>query len=542
MAIQNRHPLQLPLQYAPHLHKDVWYTMVQRAFSALLGALALLVPLIVSSVWLALQHDAHLLEHVPFWNDELYHWHQSATFAEAGFQGGYYSLNENIPLADFSHFYSWGAWAYVVYGALGRVFGWGLPSMILVNLLLFWLAGAVFLAAVRLSRLQIALLGVVLGTFIPLLIYLPSSMLQLPNLAIALVIAAGFVQLLRSEVSGRFLWLFGGFLLLMGLLRPTWSLFLLPMFVLAAPRRNWRTVSFAAVKAVPLVLLAAAGFYLSAAPFPHFRTRLFLGTTTLLDKLQSVLAYLEQSLIWIIEETNPIINGQRVQIVLLLVLLIGWGAWQWWRSRNPSPTEEDDPAWRWEWALHIFNLAGFYAATILFHETLGGHDYRVMAPHLLLSLLLLLALRRYRLLGALLLVTALLLPAAYEEFRWKEFNVNGIAAQQYEQWQPVLAEVLQYDPDADNPWCNTLSTAAFYVTPFQGDAGLLLAVDAGIGLSWHFDWDETGRFSTPEDFRSRYLMLTDEEYAQWGAGLNLRELVRVQNGALYENLDAACGT
>src|SRR5687768_1599248 len=91
-----------------------------------LSAFVLLLPLLIVSAILALRFNKSLLDHAPFYNDEIYHWHQSRSFAEAGFNNGYYSLDENIPLAGFSHYYAWGAWVYVYYGLIGKIFGFSL--------------------------------------------------------------------------------------------------------------------------------------------------------------------------------------------------------------------------------------------------------------------------------------------------------------------------------------------------------------------------------------------------------------------------------
>lgn len=504
----------------------------------LLSLLVIATPLIVVSVILAVQLDATLLDHAPFWNDELYHWHQSATFATAGFDGGYYTLNENIPLASFSHYYAWGAWVYVYYGIIGSIFGLPLNAIQFVNLATFMLASAVFIAGTRLKWEPLLWFGAVLTTFIPLLNYLPSSLLQLLNLAIAVLLAGAFYHLLRRRISWGFLIGLTIFALLAGLVRPTFTMFLFPAYVLAAEKRNLWAIIRALLFSVPLTLIAAAGFYISAAPFPHFRTRIILGDGTLLEKISSYLDYIRQSFIWM-TEGHPTIIGQRVQILLLIVLIIAWMIWQWRRSRGEPKLVSDSP-WFWEAALHLFNLIAFYGTTILLHETLGGHDYRVMAPHLFFSLVLLAAFRRRALLIPMIASMLMLMPAELNQFREKAPNFSGVVQQQYQNWQPILSEILVYDPAAENPWCNTLITSSFYITPAQGEAGLILGVDPGMGLSWYFDWDEEGRYSTPEDFNSRYLLMTPEEYTQWGNNLSLQEIVELQNGTLYENLDAGC--
>lgn len=512
-------------------------TQNQKFTLIILSAFAISLPIIIVSLWVALHFEASLFDHAPFWNDEIYHWHQSATFAEVGFNGGYYSLDDNVPIAEFSHFYAWGAWVYVFYGTIGRLFGFPLNAIMLINIICFVAASVFFLAMLRPKGWHLFLFASVLATFIPLLIYLPSSMLQVLNLAIALVFAGGFTVLLKQTVSWRFILTMSIFAMLAGLIRPTYALFLFPIFVLAEEKRNLKTIFLAGIKAFPLVLIAALGFYLSAAPFPHFRTLLFLGEESLLTKLSNFAAYIQQSLIWL-TTGEPTAIAQRLQIALLLILLIIWGIYQW--------RKKIDLSWRWELTLHLYNLLGFYVATIMFHETLGSHDYRVMSPHLFFSLLLLVAFRRRWIVGLMVISMLATMPSAWEQYHWKEPNFNGVVQQQWQDWEAETA-ILQYEPDAPSAWCNTVMTSAFYVLDPAGLPGMLLSIDAGLGLSWTVDWTFPDfeivipeRYQVPQIFQARYLILTDEDKEAWRERLNIRRIGNAPNGRIYINRDVAC--
>ena len=467
------------------------------------------------------------------------------SFAEAGFNNGYYTLDENIPIASFSHYYAWGAWVYAFYGTIGKFFGFPLHTILTINLVTFMASTVFFIATVRPSWDRLLLIGLISCTFIPILIYLPSSLLQLLNLSIAIIFAAGFYHLLTRPVGWRFLLAFSIFTILAGLLRPTYALFLAPIFALAETERNFKNIILAGFKALPLFLIAAVGFYTSAAPFPHFRTLLLLGDDPFSTKLSNFGDYIQQSFIWMSEGAG-IIMAQRYQIGVLLILLIAWGVFMWWQNRR---TENKDTAWQWELALHLYNLVGFYTATILFHETLGGHDYRVMAPHLFFSLMLLAAFRRYPIVLIIVLMSLVWMPDMWNEYQYKDPNFNGIVGQQFADWASIMGDDLVYDADAPSPWCNTVMTSSFYVLDAAGQPGMLLAIDAGMGLSWAFDWVFPGfdlpvpdDYTIPETFQSRYLILTDADYNTWGQSLNLQGLERAPEGNLYLNLDAECSS
>jgi len=527
--------------------------MSQKILYPLIALLVVLVPLMVGSALLALVHQATIFDAAPFWSDELYHWHQSASFGAAGFESGYYTFDEQTARAPIFHYYAWGPFSYAIYGAFARFFGWELYSYTLVNIVLLAIATAYFIYALRLSWQQLGFLGLVLASFVPLIIYLPSSMQQLLHLAIATVLAVGFYRLLVQAVSWHFQLIFGGFILLAGLIRPTWAVFLLPALILARRQRSWRTIALAGGIAVPLILLVSGLFFVSAADFPHYRSGFISGGAgDFFDSALSLLQYVWFNLT-IIGEGPLTAVGQRAQLLLLTVMIafVG-GRIVWQHRRGQQKLQASHITTLWEVAFHLFNLVGFYLLAIALHETIDGRDYRVLAPHLFLSLLLLIAFRRRWIPGIMLAsMFALFLPVfesnAFDEYvQGTEPRFNGIIHEQYARWQAQLGDLVVYDPDAPNAWCNTVTTSFFYVIPYAGESGLLLAIDAGIGLSWAWDWQSNGfpvpEFTVPQQFQSRYLMLTDDDFAAWQDRLNLRELLRVQNGALYDNQDAACAS
>ncbi|MEO1290074.1 MAG: hypothetical protein AAFV93_20160 [Chloroflexota bacterium] len=521
---------------------------MRRLLYITLAIAVLLTPIVIVNFLLLPTTQSTLLNYVPFYNDELYHWHQSVSFMEAGFNSGYYTLNENIPLADYSHFYAWGAWVYALYGTLGNIFGFTLNSIMVFNLGFYLLAVILFILMTRPSFEGLITTGFVLSTFIPLLLYIPSSMLQVLNIAIAIVLASVLYLALTRPISWRLIVPATIFIMAVSFIRPTYALYLPPLFALAYKKRTVKSTILSGFFALPLVLIAAVGFYISAAPFPHFRTLLFLGDDPLTVKLMNLGAYVQQSFIWMTQGASIVI-GQRIMILTLIILLIIWGIYRW-RTRHSEhriKNGDDDSQWGWELALHLYNLVGFYTATIVFHETLAGHDYRAMAYHFLLSLLLLVLFQRRALYVPMIAMAFFLLPALAEEYNYKQPNFTDTVPRQFADWRSLMGDDIQYDPNAPSPWCNTVTTSAFYVLDAAGNPGMLLAIDPGIGLSWTFDWVFTdfdlpipSEYKIPETFQSRYLILTDEDYNRFGQFLNLQRLERAPEGSLYLNLDAEC--
>lgn len=127
-----------------------------------------------------------------------------------------------------------------------------------------------------------------------------------------------------------------------------------------------------------------------------------------------------------------------------------------------------------------------------------------------------------------------ILPEAWNIYHiWTEWHVSPDKREEYYAWNAEMVEVMAYDPEVD-AWCNTVLHSHSYLF---GATSVLLAVDAGIGLSSPLDLPVTEK-NLP--FKSRYLLLTDDDYERFAPYLNVRELMVVPDGKLYENLDASC--
>lgn len=83
----------------------------------LAAALAALAPLAATLALARLHLGADITQFVPYFNDEVGYWHQVLTFKTAGFNGGYYSLNEWPPMASFLRYDTFGPWYPMLYGA-----------------------------------------------------------------------------------------------------------------------------------------------------------------------------------------------------------------------------------------------------------------------------------------------------------------------------------------------------------------------------------------------------------------------------------------
>jgi hypothetical protein len=508
-----------------------------RAPRLLLLALAAALPALAASGLVHHQLSATWADYAPegqadlagryplFWSDELANWHQIATFAKHGFSGGYYTYNELRPAIGVSRFGAHGPVFPVVYGLAGKLFGWRPGSGPLFNAGALALAVLAFALLARPDTRQLLWLCGTLLVFFPMLLFLPSTMQESLHHAVAIVLAGYFsLRSRRGEAPGRVARLASALGLgLIVLARPTWGFVLLPFLLPAgelAPRgRRWLLPGY--------LLACGLGFLVTlllAAPYPYRFTS--EGAALLRTSVgQAALAFLSHGVLnlerWFDPRGHePIVVLARLQILVLLGVGIV-GAWASCRGR---------PAREWlaridrEALLHGVNLGLPLALVLVAYDTYFLRDYRVLAPHLLLSLLVLVMQRRHRLLGVLLLAALPLFPSFLRSFRQLHAGHFADDATAMQRFGGNLARVVAYRPGAD-PWCNSL-LADVDLAPF------LKTVPAGIGIGMTMNWQDVAR-----PLRSKYLLVKP---GRSPFGADPVQLVAEFEAHLYVNQAAHC--
>jgi hypothetical protein len=190
------------------------------------------------------------------------------------------------------------------------------------------------------------------------------------------------------------------------------------------------------------------------------------------------------------------------------------------------------------------NLALVVGVILVAYDVQHFRDYRVMAPHLLLSALVLVSGPAYRWTLTLAAVNLLFLSAFLKEFdvHWPRVAKGRIAAAAID-----LQPYLSYDPAAASPWQNTL------LVPDVRLANRV-RVPPGIGVSWGVQFAGGGKPPLPYDSpyrvevlnsadewlsrptRSLYLLATPDQARRW-KGCRLRLLHELPGGNLYLNQD-----
>ena len=510
--------------------------------SALIG-LILLLPTLSLTGMASVYMGQRLADFHPHGSDAIMYWHQIKTFAAVGFSGGYYTVGEEAAPASFTHFYAWGPWYIAFYGLIGKAVGWTLWSPMLFDVAALTLALLGGLLLMRPNSRQLVLALLVLLTFWPLHLFLTLAMQEPFHYAVAILLAGIFYRLLVYEGAVPHRFLGAALVVILGaaLVRPTWAVLLLPLVMIVVEQRPHDLATrgsrfrqaFCGWPFLTACAVVAGIFLLSryvAAPFPHrVMSDVQLLLSSPIDGVQRMLAVTTaqgMTYLWPDGE-NPLWTLLRYQ-VLGIVLWMAVLAFR--RPGNPAGQGVPGrPPWRWaERCTHIMNLSLIVLLVLLLWRVGGAGDYRVVAPHLLLSLLLLAACGRGRVVAVAVLAGLLLTPSfltAYEELALGQFTdeqarIDAFAAQ--------TAGTLVYQAQ-DDPWCNTILLPER--TAFQPES---LAIPAGIGISFDF------HINSRSELKSRYVMVDDESRDTLTSAFDLQFASTTAIGDLYRNAGISC--
>lgn len=508
----------------------------------LLAAAVFLAPLLVTLLLVRVGLRASLFDFVPATDDEMYYWHQVYTFSAVGFEGGYYTYEEHPAAWPTSHYGAHGPVYPLLYGTLGRLVGWERYTVVFFNLGAVSLAVLAFLALARPRPVQLAWLGLLLATFWPLYWEIVSQMQEALHLSIALVLAGVFYRLLRRP-GPRPVWVtlsFVAALVLASLLRPFWILLLLPYLLLTARRPGWPSwlASAAASGAAALGVLGVVTYF--SAPYPNFiRQLLDTALVSPLGGARTLAAQIVQHFLRLptLEAGTPFLDLARLQFLAVLMAVAAVCGVVLWRSRPLRLGWRAALAHNPDLFFSLFVGGSITAVLLALYTPLGYPGFRMLAPYLLLTALLLVMRRRRALAGLVLAINLLLAPSFVSGFMRAKLRNFSYDQAEVAAFAAVIGSDLDYDPTAD-AWANTLLLDGQLLC-YEVRCDYITAIPAGRGVSVIFFGPRL-----QQQLKSKYLLLGDsglEKLRRFlGDRLHLRWLRATPVGDLYLNEDCAC--
>ncbi len=327
------------------------------------------------------------------------------------------------------------------------------------------------------------------------------------------------------------------FLLIISLSRYAWALLLVPLLILLFPKTLWKQV-LAIVFASALIIgiywvfskISSPGLSYIQAIAARFQVSIGTGIKGLLRQIG-----INFHNLFIREYNLPVVVGFRFNFVILIVLviiqLVRTIKRKWGRVIKNGVIDNVLSTY----SFVLISVLSLVAVAFSSYFIIAVSDFRLFAPIILLSVLLIIQLKQYKPVIVFNILNLLLLPffiSAYKDF----WSYNYFYDQnQVEEMRLAIENRVQYNPETQNQWCNTI------FIPISFYDYRVTQIPAGIGVSYYIDYDDSwGEPHLP--LRSRYVWLNEETYLQLNhlGPLNLQELGDTPSGTLYLNLDAQC--
>ncbi len=450
------------------------------------------------------------------YNDAFYYWRQIYTFSEVGLQGGYYTAFEYPALADYSHYYFYGPWYPGLYGTAGKLLGWYAHTPIVFNMAIISLALGLYAWWFR-HHWQHLLWASTVSVMLPgILLYIPTNMQESVHYTLAIVLAIPISVLLRErdKTSRLTLFVLGSVAFFASLMRPTWLVIFIILFLFYSQRLTLWHWFITGVRLLPVVAFIGLIIRQHAAPYIAFQ---------IIEEGSNIGRIIQNTLERAINNLaswNSDLWSDKVHRYQILVLLIS------------LPQRFSTP----EILFHLLNMGLPQLSVILFYSVSSGRDLRHLVPHLLLSVLLLVEFRQTRLLKILFLMQLVILPffiGTYADLWQQQFQSDQTV---YRAFAETLDEVVVYDAQARNAWCNTLLVMVKDRAEFAiGFPPELMWLDGGIGISF-----QTLAIPVETPYKSRYILLDEEDVTYFGLNPDLQPLITTTIGTFYENTAAEC--
>ncbi|MCB9450885.1 MAG: hypothetical protein H6672_05565 [Anaerolineaceae bacterium] len=490
----------------------------------LLMLLVGLAPVLVTGL-LMLLFQLDLGRFIPrVWNDQVYYWSQINTFRAVGFDGGYYTIREVPAAVSFFHFGAWGFTYPALVGSVARLTGWQMNTPVILNGVLLTLSLWGFLAVSRFDRRQIVFTLLAVLSVTPVLFFIPTVSQESFHQSVAILLAALVLALFRRErpwpvgYSILFLVIFSGVVLV----RLSWAYLVLPVLLLAF--RRWSVPRL-------LVLLVGVGVW-AVALVLFFQMTSAPAASSMFKSITDAVSRFGNNLVALLTPKTFLAPFSDIFLTIqygLALVLVSREAIKPFRHRSRATIRRQlaEPA-NWEMPFHVVNLGGLLLLALTLYIT-GGY-YRVFAPHLLLTLLVLVGFRRYRIASLVMFVSLIGAILFFQDYgRFIPHNFEGPREGETETLRTTFSQTVIYHADALTPWCNTV------LLPVDLLADPTLFMPEGIGVSFFFSG-----YGLQFPLHSQYLLLDAETDARLRDQLHVETLAELGVGTLYRNLDADC--
>jgi hypothetical protein len=287
---------------------------------------------------------------------------------------------------------------------------------------------------------------------------------------------------------------------------------------------------------VAIGALSALYFY-QAAPWPLDYLQATLETNPILRFIKARLEMTIRNLAYIFEgdAVTLLVRWQTIILMLMagLVLLMEGQILRRLRGRMPRPVKSPVINVR-EALFHALNLGMVFVVVLTFYVFGSyGHDFRLFAPHRLITTLLLIAFKRWKIIVIIIALNIVVLPSFLDSYYTSWHTQFLLDRPQIRAFFDEIRDVIPYNPDAKSAWCNTVLLSINVEN--SGFPPEMLVFPFGLGVSFYIHPEEVA-----QPAKSGYLLLKDDQVADF-SGTHLTPIKETRIGTFYKNEDAGCG-
>jgi len=501
--------------------------------NALIGAILLTPGLItISLVWLSF--GTSISSYIPTGSDEMVYWRETLTFSTVGFEGGQYSTDELVAQVDLSHFDAHGPAFPVFYGIFGRIFGWQFISGIILNHIFLSLALLVFVYLSRPDNKQLLLLWLLLITFWPIWLYMPTTRVEPLFFSFAIIIAGLFSKwLTQNKNKGLVAILLIIITFFAGTFRPSWALLFIPLSGILVGNFSQKGLVKSSLLAITIIGLVLLYFRNFTAPYPGLiYDTLHFGDENLNQLIRFVKNAFENLLYFFSTKDTEIYVLLRYQLLWVLIVSISDFINSGSRNNQFNSSKFKNLSY-----INSSNLGFIVLLTLIFYTVHAGREYRIFTPHLLLTLLILLFSSRTKLIVGIIISNLIFLVSFGNTFYQDRYSNFLRDNSDIVEINDSISEFIAYDP-GDNHWCNTIDINRYSNETAWGP--WILALPEEFGVTSIITWNVFYRTK----IQAKYVLLEpeyiDENYPYLFGNTNLEPLTETTIGTLYFNQDSGC--
>lgn len=488
----------------------------------LLSILAIVSPLIITITLTKILFQSELSHYALLWNDEIQYWLEINGYRLIGTNTGYFSVEELISSADFSHFGTHGPIYPMFMGTLAKIFGWSLTSGPFYNLAFIMIGVASYLLLTRPNVKKAFYVFIFMLVLYPVLSYIPSTMQESLNQALAFTIGGVLIAALSTKRPSRWLAILGFCLLFFAsLIRVTWAFVFFPYFWLISGSGTiqQKIVPLAAAASMVLLSFGLYSYWTSSYPDSFLYKALDISTFNGLNLLIEVIKNILNNLVNIISFAEPASDLEIFQRYLIFftlavsVLLVFKKKYQF--------------------LVPLFILGIETIITIVAYDVLAFRDFRTLSPFLIISVLFLIEYSKSMIvripLWIFLAVNLVFYPAFIKIYQTELHNDHYVNASGFPP-DNELSRMFKHLPfdESEDPWCNSMLTTDIFSRE-------MLAMAPGIGVNLLRDPD---RMTLP--VKSHYLFIHPKYVSTLGLDGKLVYVGSWDERSLYWQTDDSC--